>query len=221
MDRDAHGTCPGRVRRLAVTLLLAVTLASSGGCSILGYALSPLDRERTVNVEARYTDLVGKRVAVLVAAPERTLVKYPQARPSLTKSISRALSEHIDDVTLMNPKQVLRFQRKNQYWHTLRYSRLIEQMDVDRIVLIDLIDYQTHEPGNRHVFKGVVNANVSVIDASAADPDNLAFSTQIRVQHPDNSVGAVNRDEQTIELAAVQKFTRKATRLFYKHQEKR
>jgi hypothetical protein len=207
--------------RTAFWLIACAALLNMGGCQMLGFMAQPFGKNQSKQVKARYTELQGQRVAVLVAAADRTLVNYPQAREALTKTISRRLAENLENITLMNPDQIIEYQQDNPYWHTLRYSRLIEKLEVNRIVLVDLIDYRTHEPGNRHVLAGVINANVGVIDATADDPDNLTFNAQVNARYPEESrIGVVQQDQQTVQLAAVKQFTRKAAGLFYDHKVK-
>jgi hypothetical protein len=199
-------------------LLVAVLALNAIGCAQIFGLFRPLDGERKVEVEGRYKKLDNQHVAVMVAASDKILVNYPRARPALTRSISQALAKNVKGISLMNPDEVIRYQQENQYWHTLPYGQLIDRMDVDVLVLVDLVEYQTHEPGNRHEFRGVINANVNVIDADAQDSDKLVFNTQVGVQYPRNSqIPLINRDQETVESKTVKRFTRRAAGLFYDH----
>jgi hypothetical protein len=223
-EPPTHGTCFSRLGRGLWLLAAVMMLLSVSGCGALGWGAQIFEGERTRQVEARYEDLAGQRVAVMVAAADRTLAHYPQAREALTRLISNDLAENenkptLKGIQLMSPEAILKYQDENPYWHTLRYSRLVGKLEVDRIVLVDLIDYRTHEPGNPHVYAGVIRADVGVIDASAEDPDNLVFNTQVNARYPENtSIGTVNRDERTVQLGALKQFTDKAAGLFYDHE---
>jgi hypothetical protein len=202
-----------------VSGILLLAISAMPGCSLVGFGAQVFDGETTRQVDARYTNLTGQRVAVLVAASDNTLFQHPQARQVITKTISRRLAENVKNISLMNPEQVIDYQVANPYWHTLPYSDVLEKLEVDRIVLVDLVDYRTHEPGNDHVYRGLISANVGVLEADAVEPDNFAFRRQVRVQYPtDSKVGVVNADEQTIELATVKRFTDQAAGLFYNHE---
>src|SRR5690606_24234076 len=105
------------------------------------------------------------------------------------------------------------------YWSTLAFDDLIEKLGTQRVVLIDLIEYRTHEPGNAHVWQGLISANVGVIEAEATDPDRMAYSETIGSKFPENSdIGMLNSDDQTIELGMLSLFSRDAAGLFYDHQ---
>jgi len=208
------------VRRLAGLLALAVTAALLPGCAVLGFGAQVFKDETPDRVEAQYTDLADQDVAVMVAASETTLYQHPQAREAITKAMSRRIAENIENVSLMAPDEILDYQVENPYWHTLPYSEVLEKLEVDRLVLVDLVDYQTHEPGNAHVLRGLISANVGVLEADAMDADTFAFRQNVRAKYPrDAKVGLINSDEQTVELATVKHFTHKAAGLFYDHTE--
>jgi len=212
---------PRIVRRLAVLLILVAGTSVLPGCNILGWAANAVGGgKRSVKVEARYTKLDHHSIAVMVAASDITLFHYPDAPYRVSQAVSRHLADHLKKVTLMDPHQVIRFQRDNPYWTAMRYGRLIKKMHVDRLVLIDLIDYRTHEPGNTHVWKGVIDANVGVVSAAAADPDNFVFYQHVRIEFPpDTTVGVVDSNNQTMQLGMVTYFAERAAGLFYTHKE--
>ena len=69
-------------------------------------------------------------------------------------------------------------------------------MDVDKIVLIDLVEYRTHEPGNSYIWQGLITANIGVIDAHASDPDNFVYYNTVQVRFPEeSSIGVVDADD--------------------------
>jgi len=212
-----------RVSRLAWPAILLGLLATLPGCDMLGFGAQIFNGDDArAQVEAQYTDLEKQRVAVMVAASDDTLFHHPRARPAMTSTISRQIAKNVKGVSLMNPKKIIDYQVENPYWHTLPYSKVMEVIEVDRLIVIDIVDYRTHQAGNRHIYRGLISANVGVLEAEAKNPDNFAFRTQVRAQYPrtaDSKVGAVNADEQTIELGVIKRFTAKAAGLFYEHKE--
>lgn len=195
-------------------LCLAVT-----GCNMIGYAGQALrgDNER-IEVEAEYRGLEGKSVAVLVAADEYTLGTYPTAPLGVARAVSARLAENMPSVTVTDPQEIVKFQQKNPFWITSRYGELVEKLGVDAIVLIDLVEYRTHEPGNAYVWAGLITANVGVIERDAENPDNFTFFNTVRAQFPeDRKVGVPNQDDQTIQLGMHSIFSRDAAGLFYDH----
>jgi hypothetical protein len=209
------------IGRFVGVVFLCGLLLVVPGCSIFGWvAQIAQNEEPTVEVEARYKDLAGQEVAVLVAGDQRTLLHYPKAREGVCKLISQRLAENVEDIELMDPEAVIDYQVNHPYWHTLRYSTVIDRLEVDRLVIVDLVDFRTREPGNRHVQQGQATANVGVVEAEAEDPDNFAFHAVVEAEYPDNTnIGVVNAEGESIQLGLIKTFSERAAGLFYKHQE--
>lgn len=210
-------------RSIALRLLLAVMLLgvvlTQSGCWL---AATAFGGEKTYKVQAQYRGLEGKTAAVLVSADEYLLFTQPQVPQLLIRAVSRELAAHVDDIRVVNPRRMAAFQQRNPYWSTTPYTRLIEELEVDRLVIVDLAEYRLHEPGNKHVWRGVITASVSVAEAEQSDPDQLAFSTQVRALFPeDRELGLVNVDREQIELGTLKLFSLKVGRVFYDHEIKK
>lgn len=224
--RTAHGRPPAGVvaiwARMLAMLLLAPVVLALAGCEVMGFAAHMFaGGERARDVAARYTELDGRSVAVLVAADSHLMHAYPQAASAITRVVSRQIGEHVSDVRVKNPYDVIDYQRMHGHWYSVPYAELLAEMNVDRLVLIDLFEYRTHEPGNRHVFQGVATGNVLVIAADSDDPDNADFEEVIHVEFPEygSKVGTVETqiDAQTVQIGLVQLFSRQTARLFHDH----
>jgi hypothetical protein len=196
-----------------VALMLLAAVLNVSGCV-------PMPGEKVlVDVAGEYLGLVDQRVAVMVAADGYMLHSYPEAPIRLSKSITSRIAQHVPGVVTTIPEQVARFQEANPYWMNMRYGELAEKMGVDKIVLVDLVEYQTHEPGNAHLWQGLITANVGVIDANAPDPDNFIYYKTVGARFPEESdIGIIDTDDDTIQLGMVVLFARKAGGLFYDHQ---
>ncbi len=205
-------------RMLLLAVCLTATLAASG-CNVVGYALSPLrDAERTVTVKAAYTGLENQRVAILVDADEYTLFAHPHAQRLVAEAVGRELKNNVPGVSVTDPAQIEKFQRNNPAWISVPYRDLFGQLDVDRLVFIELVEYRMHEPGDRYVWQGVIVANVGVAEAEASNPDQLAFLTTVSTKYPpDRALGVLEADEQTMELATLKTFSVDVGNLFHEY----
>lgn len=201
----------GLRRGLFLFLLLSAGLLH--GCG-------PMPGEKkTVEVQAEYLGLADQRVAVMVAADGHMQHNYPEATARLTKVMTAAITQNVPGVTTTIPDQIAKFQKANPYWMNMRYGELAKKMNVDKVVLVDLVEYQTHEPGNAHVWQGLITANVGVIDADAPDPDNFVFYNTVSVRFPETSdIGVLDSDNETIQLGMSLLFARRGGGLFYDHQ---
>ena len=176
-------------------------------------------RKQTVDVTAEYLGLNDQRVAVLVAADSHMLYQYPEASKLVCRAVTKRLAGHVPGITTTIPDAIDAFIKANPYWMNTRYGELAEQLDVDKIVLIDLIEYQTHEPGNAHIWQGLITGNVGVIDAHATDPDNLVFQNTVSARFPEEtSIGVIDSDNETMQVGMVFLFARSSAGLFYDHQ---
>ncbi len=199
--------------RGSVWLMLAGVCLLTAGCGAMP------GEKVMVDVTAEYLGLADQRVAVLVAADGHMLHSYPQAPLHLCKAITSRIARHVPGVTTTIPDQVIRFQEANPYWMNMRYGELAKKLDVDKIVLIDLVEYQTHEPGNAHIWQGLVTANLGVIDAHAQDPDNFVYYNTVTARYPEtSSIGLIDADSDSTQLGMVLLFSRKGGGLFYDHQ---
>lgn len=210
----------GRIGTLFV--LLWMTLLMSG-CNLVAWlGQAGREDEKIIDVPAEYTDLQHQRVAVMVSADEYTLFRFPRSTFRVGEVVSQAIQTHVEGVEVTLPKEVDAYQRKNPYWITSRPGRMIDELGVGRLVVIDLNEYRTNEAGNSEVWRGVIDATVSVYEADGDDPDNRTFEKQVRVEYPEDShFGMINSsaDEAKIEAAALQLFALRGGGLFFDHQD--
>lgn len=204
---------------LALVLLLSMT---SLGCEAGRFIANAFgDGQRTVQVKAQYTGLENQTFAVLVATDEYTTFTYPAAAGAIGRSVTADIASSVPGSKPMDPQQVLQFQKQNPYWITIPYGQLIQRLGVDRLVIIDLVEFTLREPGNAHVWQGQMVGNIGVAEAGANNGNALSFTSIIKARFPDDSsrVGVLDSDDKTIQLGLVSDFTRKTVNLFRDHQD--
>lgn len=195
-----------------------VWLALTAVC-LHGAGCGPMPGEKKmIDVKAQYLGLADQRVAVLASADPHLLHQYPKAAALINQAVTARIARNVPGVTTTIPDQIDAFQKENPYWMNMRYGELAKRLDVDKVVLIDLIEYQTHEPGNAHIWQGLATANIGVIDADARDPDNFVFQNTVEARFPEkNSVGIIDSDNDTIQLGLIFLFAQRGGGLFYDH----
>jgi len=201
------------------SLMMLVLCLTAGGCAgggFLGNAVG--GGTKKVEVKARYHGLEGKRIAVLVAANDYLLYQHPTAAQSVCVAVTNRLAANLPTVTVMPPQQVRDFQATNPFWTTMSYTDLMEKLAVDRVVMIDLSEYRTNEPGNAHVWQGFISAEVGVIESENTANETMVFREPITARYPERiEIGVLESDQQTIELGMLAFFSRDAAGLFYDH----
>ena len=213
----------------AGALLLTITALIGCGGPVLGLVATAVVPEyKQVKVTADYRGLDNQVVAVMVNLNEYAYAQYPQALKDMSWALAKELRANVPGISLVNPDDVVAFQDANPYWNTLRYSQLISRMKVDRIVLVDVLQYSMHEPGNKHILQGLIVGDVKVIEAPRSDAgehtsrDALAYSKTVEARYPkDNPIGIIDGDQRSVEVATLKEFSRTAGQLFYDHQELR
>ena len=143
---------------------------------------------------------------------------HPRAIEELCTILTRRLTTDIAGLRPPTPQQLVRLQRENPYWVTETYGSLARRLNVDRIVYVEVVEYGTTQPGNRHGYQGVVAANVSVTEADGADPDNPVFTQTVKATFPpDRPLGLLEADEESIKLGMHSLFVQQVSRLFHDH----
>lgn len=203
-------------RPITIFCLVALVLGLAG-CQSLGYG----KKEKLIDVSAQYTGLADKRVAVVVSTNDHTAFNYPKARAIITNEVSRRIMTNVPGAQVSDPKEVLVWQDENAYWATRPPSMLIRQLNVDRLVLVEVGEYRTHEPGDKHVLRGVISATVNIVSADAVDPDNFDASFTKNVMFPtpgESKVGRVGDSQSMVEQVTQLRFSEEVAGLFFDHQ---
>ncbi len=204
---------------LLVPLLLVLGIALIGCTNVLRQLPGQPDY---YDLKAKYTDLANRRVAVVVSVSDYTDFNYPDARPFITREISRRIVAGVPGATVSDPQAILDWQKDNPYWATRTPSAIIEQLKVDRLVLVEIGQFRTHEPGDKYVMRGMITATVNIIEAEAADPDNFAASYNRTVMFPRNKdtdigVAGPTVSEEAIAMKTMVWFCEETAGLFYDH----
>lgn len=199
----------------AASLLLLLGVVLCAGCN--GWSSRGPE---VVDVKARYTDLKDRRVAVVVAVSDHTAFNFPQAREQMTTEITRRIVANVPGSIVTDPREIIAWQDDNSYWGTRPPSQLVRQLGVERLILIEVGEYRTHEPGNKHQLRGVIAARVNIVEAESPDPDNFAASYTKTVMYPEPSVSKIGRiaeGEDKIERMTQIRFCEEVSGLFFDH----
>ncbi|MGB0768588.1 MAG: hypothetical protein ACPGYV_12885 [Phycisphaeraceae bacterium] len=208
---------PNRYHR-RVAPLIALSLVLLVGCSSL------MGTKKIIDVDGQYMDLANRSVAVVVSMSDFAEFTHPTAKSTITKEITRRIIANVPGVTATSPNDVLAWQEANPYWATRPPSAMIRQLKVERLVLVEIGEYRTHEPGDKHVLRGIISASVHVVEAEAADPDNFGASFTQNTLYPEpgeSKIGRVGDSEAAIEARTQLRFCESAAGLFYDHQIER
>lgn len=202
---------------------LAVWLWVSGGCAagkLAGAMLQADEYQKKIEVNPKYAGLENKTVAVLVDADLSTLYEHPGLVANIAGGVSARVQRHVPGARVLAPNAVIDWQYRTPQWSTLPFGELAHQLNVDRIVHIEVLEYRLNPPGNRYLWEGVCLGRVSIAERDGLDPDTFVESFDVSVEFPKiKGVGRESATQPQIQTGLLAQFIEKTTWLFYQHQE--
>ncbi|MCP3905393.1 MAG: hypothetical protein GY715_17340 [Planctomycetes bacterium] len=208
--------------KLLALLVLPLLAGVPGGCAVaqlVGGMMQNAEYQKQVQTPARY-DLEGYTIAVLVDADLGVLSMYPRLIEQVTSGVTLRIARDVPGVVVTHPSRVLDWQWKTPQWNAMPYGKIAEQLNVDRVILVDVYEYRLHPPGDRWLWEGVCAANVSVIERDAFDPDMIVDTYDVTSNFP--TVSYVDRSSASagqIETGLLSEFIKRTAWLFHEHLE--
>jgi hypothetical protein len=207
---------------IARALLVATTLVLAA-CQlpgIVGAIGHNIEREKKIEVLAKYTGLDNKRVAVMVKADMGVLYEHPTLMPNVSANLSQRLHENVSGIKVLDPRTVLNFQYQRPSWAAMPLGQVAEELDVDRIVVVDIYEYRLNPPGNRWMWEGVCGAHIGVVERDGLEPDEMIEQWNVTAKFPPQEGTARDQLSQVlVQNGLVSTFVRNAAWVFYDHIE--
>lgn len=209
-------------------VLLAWTAMLVPGCAIAGFGGALIEsyrRHSTRTVAAEYTGLTGTTWAVLVMADRAIQADFPDLIPALTARITDRLADRPQQETIaaagyIPADRLLAWLYDNPHWTTLPYGELARRLGVTRLIVIEVIEFRLHEPGNAYLWSGVAAGTVGVAEADSRIPDEFAFQRAVQVEFPDQpGLGPENLPRAAVATELLRRFVDRVSWLFYTHEE--
>ncbi len=209
----------------AATCTAALLLA---GCSVLGLAASAIPEG---DVPARYKDLRGHTVAVMVWAPRGLETDYPSLRLDVASQVQDKLlraqkagkGELRDAKFPYIPASVVRFQEDHPELEGRPIDQVAPRLRVERLVYIELDNFQTRAQDAIELFRGTATGSLKVIDVDAKGRAKVVYDeTNITASYPPKAPeeGYPGLGDARTYQGAVELFTTALARRFYSHERK-
>jgi hypothetical protein len=184
------------------------------GCGRLMYFFWPFGRTQTF--EAEFDGLESHSVAVVIFAGDQTQYEYPWATLNLSAMISSQLKNRVKDLTIVDPKKITAYQRKNLHWMSMDKTDLGKKLKTNFILHISLIEFSTAEKGTVDTLRGVINGEIKLYDCSKPEDDSCVWTCEnIRLQFPKIPTIRTPKNERAIRESIIEKFSTKLTKKFY------
>jgi len=198
--------------------MFAACVAAVGGVSGCWLAAA-YERSQGKAVDAVYRGIDNKSVAVVVWTQQGVDFEYPQARKEISAFVAKYFHQNMATVRLLDYREVLRWQDDTLNWQNLMEKDWGKHFGVDRVVSIDLLRYDTREPGALDFLHGrlVATAKVFEVDAPGA---TASWQQDFDVSWPDTEpLGPGQGDETTVRIHLLDSFGSKLVNCFYDHRE--
>jgi hypothetical protein len=214
------------IRTLSHLLLLLLTTAVTTcgiGCSIVGFigaGKQAIEDQMLIERPAEYP-LEGKRVAVVIDTDLAVHYEHPGISTLIAEAIAGRIAKNVRDVEVLRPDVVARWQFETAQWTAMPSTEIAKSLQVDRVIYIDLQNYSLTPPGNQWLWEGRCSAMIGVIEADNYEQDGFADTYEIRAAFP-HRPSVLSREEAsegTIEQGLLNEFIKKASWLFYFHEE--
>ena len=206
-------------RKLLIPLLLAaVTLT---GCQPMAYFLYLVwPGSRTRKVKAEFAGLPGKSVVIVIYCDKRVQYEHPNVRLSVSSAVAGELEKNVDDITVIDSRRVVKYQDGNIYWDEMEKTQLGKSFGADFLLFVSLVEYSTREPGSLNLYRGRINAQAGLHQASMPEREaRLWRNKAIRVIHPkDDPTGLLRDDDRAVREKTEAIFADKLAKKFYDHE---
>lgn len=212
-----------RLRACTLALVGGALLVMGGGCQIVGIAgvmAESYKRSSTRTIPAEYTGLQGKNFAVIVSSDRVIQSDHPNLVPRMQMAIIERLRANVNASGFVPSDLMLTYLATNPRWAARPFSDIAEELGVERLIVIELLEYRLHEPGNTYLWNGAAAASVGVVEADGPLGDEFVFRKQLRVQFPDSDgYGPMDFGASFVSMRLQTRLLDRVTWLFYDHEE--
>ena len=205
--------------RRILLLILLVGLAATAGCdaiNYMAYLFAPAMPAKPVPAE--FEGLEGHSVAVVIFADQQVQYEYPFARLTLGSAVAAELTEQLKDVRVVDVRKVCRYQDENLYWETMDKTELARRLEADYVLIVDLLQYGTREPGSLNLYRGTIAAQPALYAAAREEHEAKIWGGKVTVTYPSGEAGGVPAtDDRGIRNTTERLFARELVRKFRKY----
>ncbi len=204
----------------AASILISTQLA---GCIIgaaVGGMMESAHRTGKHEVEAEYTGISGHTFAVVVSANRLIESTTPGIIARLNQRINDRLIQNANPSWAIPSNDLLTVLYNSPQWIAMPRGEIAELLGVERLIVVELIEYSLHEPGNKYIWDGKAAAVVTVYESDSGFPDDPTFERVLNVTFPD-STGFMRSDipEAAVATELSNRLVNRAAWLFYTHEE--
>ncbi len=213
-----------RTRNCAISLALLLAMAGLCGCGSLGAVLNALP---LAPIQAKYKDLQGQSVAIMVWADRGIRVDFPHVQLDAANGIQSKLikarkdnKDELKDTRFpLSAATVVRFQEDHPEWAADSIEEIAPRLKVSRVIYVEIDGLQTRSDSAVDLFRGTLTATVRVVEVTNGKARVVHTEENMRSIYPEKSpeegipsIGDFETYRQTVD-----EFTTSVANLFYTH----
>ncbi len=212
------------MKRTTCAVMWILAVAALSGCQVVGVAVEHYRADAKKTIQAESVALEGKSFAAIVAADRGIQGDYPMLMEVVTAKVIERLANPANVPAaggFVHPRDVLKYVYETPSWSLKVKSEVASALGgVDRVLVVELLEYRLHDPGNPYVWDGLASATVSVYDPSSPTSEIAVFEKTVTVRFPDKrGTGPEDMDISLVNQALTLRLVDRATWLFYSHEE--
>lgn len=205
--------------RSVCVAILACGAACAAGCKYVAAPFIMWGDEPTKSVQAEFTNLTGKRVAIVIWSDMDTLFEYPNVRLELSSYVERALKQAVKGIRIVPSREVIDLQNRNPDWEREDPAVLGEKLVAERVLVIELTQYTTRDSESPHLHRGQISANVKIYDVKYKDAAPV-YKTEVSATYPEHGPGKFGATDARVRADAMDAFATKLANKFQDHKVK-
>jgi hypothetical protein len=189
------------------------------GAAIGGMAES-YHRTGTSEIDAEYEGIQGKSFAVVVSADRVIEGNNPGISARINQRVNDRIIQNAGPSFAIPSADLLTVLYNTPQWPAMTRGEVADMLGVERLVVVEIVEYRLNEPGNKYIWDGSASCIVSVYESDSPFPDDPVFEKAIRVSFPDTS-GLMRTEipEAAVNTELANRITNRVSWLFYTHEE--
>ena len=206
---------------LGICMLL---LGCAAGCTALGYAASIIPPPP---IPAKYKDLRGHTVAVMVWVAPGCRIDWPQLPLDFANGVQQQIQSSIKDKVHevegttfpVSAATVVSLQEDHPEWSAESIEEIAPKLGVNRVIYVEIENFQTRSDTSVELYRGTMSGKVKVLEVNNGTA-HLAFSEDgLHVVYPLHGLeeGEPNKNDYDIYRKTVNEFTTTVVNLFVPH----
>lgn len=204
-----------------------ISLLLVSGCTLVGALAGKIVPEPTL--PAQYAGLQGQSVAVMVWAPEGTLIDFPAVRldvaGSLQNKLQQAVAAKTKEVKGISfptpPASVVRLQENHPELEASPLVDVAPQLGTSRVIYVEIENLQTRSDASVELYRGSGSATMKVVEVSDGVAKIAYEESGIAAVFPPNAreEGRPEGNDTVMYAGTVSELTSELAKRFVPHKE--